>query len=104
MRPPAGAVRLDDMAVAYCKGEADEATSRSWWWTRMQKDYRIAIVLDESFGTRLLLLAQRLHVWAVDSPANSARDSSRRGTGSCLGSTSRDRNIPHSGSSAWDHR
>lgn len=36
----------------------------------MQQEHRVAIVLDESFGKRLLLLAQRLHVWAVESPAN----------------------------------
>ena len=36
----------------------------------MQKEHRVAIVLDESFGKRLLLLAQRLHVWAVESPAD----------------------------------
>ena len=37
---------------------------------QMQTEHRVAIVLDESFGKRLLLLAQRLHVWAVESPAN----------------------------------
>jgi hypothetical protein len=34
--------------------------------------YRIAIVLDRTFGDRLLPLAQRLHVWICDTPLNRA--------------------------------
>lgn len=30
----------------------------------------IAVVLDPYFGSRLISLAQRLHVWACDSPEN----------------------------------
>ena len=42
----------------------------------MQREHRVGIVLDESFGPRLLPLAQRIHVWAVESAANTpiARD------------------------------
>jgi len=36
----------------------------------VQKEHRVGIVLDESFGRPLMLLAQRIHVWAVESRAN----------------------------------
>jgi hypothetical protein len=35
----------------------------------------VAIVVDRSFGDKLVVLARRLHVWVIDSPANRpARD------------------------------
>ena len=33
-------------------------------------EYRVAIVVDPSFGERLAPLAERMHVWAVDTPPN----------------------------------
>jgi hypothetical protein len=33
-------------------------------------EYAVAIVVDPGFGDRLLSLAERLPVWAVESPAN----------------------------------
>src|SRR4051794_18532037 len=33
-------------------------------------DYRVAIVADPAFGERLKPLAERMHVWVADTPAN----------------------------------
>ena len=33
-------------------------------------EHRVAVVADREFGERLLPLAQRLHVWACDTPVN----------------------------------
>ena len=34
--------------------------------------YRVSIVVDQNFGSRLHELAARMHVWAVDTPPNRA--------------------------------
>ncbi len=34
--------------------------------------YRVAVVVDPDFGERLKELAERMHVWVVDTPANRA--------------------------------
>jgi hypothetical protein len=36
----------------------------------MAAPYTVALVVDASFGDRLLPLAQRMHTWVVDAPAN----------------------------------
>jgi hypothetical protein len=33
-------------------------------------EYRVGIVVDRQFGERLYGLAERIHVWAIDSPIN----------------------------------
>lgn len=33
-------------------------------------EYRVAIVVDPAFGERLAPLAERMHVWAADTPPN----------------------------------
>ena len=33
-------------------------------------DYRVAIVADPEFGERLMSLAERMHVWVPETPAN----------------------------------
>ena len=35
-----------------------------------ESKYRVAIVADPGFGERLESLAERMHVWAADTPAN----------------------------------
>lgn len=35
-------------------------------------DHSVALVVDRTFGERLLPLAQRLHVWVCDTPINDA--------------------------------
>jgi hypothetical protein len=36
----------------------------------MAAPYTVALVVDPSFGERLVTLAQRIHTWAVDAPTN----------------------------------
>jgi len=36
----------------------------------MDEPYRVAMVVDREFGSQLSALANRLHVWICDSPAN----------------------------------
>jgi hypothetical protein len=36
----------------------------------VESAYRVAVVVDPEFGERLASLAERMHVWVADTPAN----------------------------------